>query len=35
VTGAGERQLAKAPKSAVARAVVDLVEEMRHDRRPA
>jgi phosphopantothenoylcysteine decarboxylase/phosphopantothenate--cysteine ligase len=35
VTGAGERQLAKAPKSAVARAIVDLVEEMRHDRRPA
>jgi phosphopantothenoylcysteine decarboxylase/phosphopantothenate--cysteine ligase len=35
VTDAEERQLAKAPKSVVARAIVDLVEEMRHERRPA
>ena len=35
VTETGERPLAKAPKSAVARAIVDLVEEIRHERRPA
>jgi len=35
VTSTAEHPLAKAPKSAVARAIVDLVEEMRHDRRPA
>jgi len=35
VTEAGEQQLAKAPKSAIARAIIDLVEELRHERRPA
>jgi phosphopantothenoylcysteine decarboxylase/phosphopantothenate--cysteine ligase len=35
VTEAGERRLAKAPKEAIARAIVDLVEEIRHERRPA
>jgi phosphopantothenoylcysteine decarboxylase/phosphopantothenate--cysteine ligase len=35
VTGAGDRHLAKAPKAEIARAIVDLVEEMRHERRPA
>ncbi len=35
VTERGERRLAKAPKADVARAIVDLVEEMRHERRPA
>ena len=35
VTATGEQELAKAPKSAIARAIVDLVEEMRHERRPA
>jgi phosphopantothenoylcysteine decarboxylase/phosphopantothenate--cysteine ligase len=35
VTETGERQLAKAPKVAIARAIVELVEEMRHERRPA
>ena len=35
VTEAGERQLTKAPKVEIARAIVDLVEEMRHERRPA
>jgi phosphopantothenoylcysteine decarboxylase/phosphopantothenate--cysteine ligase len=35
VTEAGERPLAKAPKAEIARAIVDLVEEMRHERRPA
>jgi phosphopantothenoylcysteine decarboxylase/phosphopantothenate--cysteine ligase len=35
VTATGEQELAKAPKSAIARAIVDLVEEMRHEQRPA
>jgi phosphopantothenoylcysteine decarboxylase / phosphopantothenate---cysteine ligase len=35
VTEGGERPLAKAPKAEIARAIVDLVEEMRHERRPA
>jgi phosphopantothenoylcysteine decarboxylase / phosphopantothenate---cysteine ligase len=35
VTEAGERPLAKAPKSEIARAIVDLVEEMSNERRPA
>jgi len=35
VTAAGERPLAKAPKAEIARAIVDLVEEVRHERRPA
>jgi phosphopantothenoylcysteine decarboxylase/phosphopantothenate--cysteine ligase len=35
VTEAGQQQLAKAPKSDIARAIVDCVEEMRHERRPA
>ena len=35
VTEAGERQLAKAPKGAIACAIVDIVEELRHERRPA
>jgi phosphopantothenoylcysteine decarboxylase/phosphopantothenate--cysteine ligase len=35
VTEAGDRHLAKAPKVEIARAIVDLVEEMRHERRPA
>ena len=35
VTATGQHELAKAPKSAIARAIVDLVEEMRHERRPA
>ena len=35
VTEAGDRPLAKAPKAEIARAIVDLVEEMRHERRPA
>ena len=35
VTATGQQELAKAPKSAIARAIVDLVEEMRHERRPA
>jgi phosphopantothenoylcysteine decarboxylase/phosphopantothenate--cysteine ligase len=35
VTEADERHLTKAPKVEIARAIVDLVEEMRHERRPA
>jgi phosphopantothenoylcysteine decarboxylase / phosphopantothenate---cysteine ligase len=35
VTTTGQHQLAKAPKSEIARAILDLVEEMRHERRPA
>ena len=35
VTEAGERHLAKAPKVEIARAIVDVVGEMRHERRPA
>jgi phosphopantothenoylcysteine decarboxylase/phosphopantothenate--cysteine ligase len=35
VTATDERHLAKAPKDVIARAIVDLVEEMRHERRPA
>ena len=35
VTATGKQELAKAPKSAIARAIVDLVEELRHERRPA
>jgi phosphopantothenoylcysteine decarboxylase/phosphopantothenate--cysteine ligase len=35
VTASGQHELAKAPKSDIARAIVDLVEEMRHERRPA
>ena len=35
VTEGGEKHLAKAPKSAIARAIVELVEELRHERRPA
>ncbi|HYH57862.1 MAG TPA: bifunctional phosphopantothenoylcysteine decarboxylase/phosphopantothenate--cysteine ligase CoaBC [Thermoleophilaceae bacterium] len=35
VTPAGDRPLPKAAKSVVAHAIVDLVEELRHDRRPA
>jgi phosphopantothenoylcysteine decarboxylase/phosphopantothenate--cysteine ligase len=35
VTATGQRELAKAPKPAIARAIIDLVEEMRHERRPA
>jgi phosphopantothenoylcysteine decarboxylase/phosphopantothenate--cysteine ligase len=35
VTEAGDRALAKAPKAEIARAIVDLVEEVRHERRPA
>jgi len=35
VTAGGERPLAKAPKAEIARAIVDLVEEVRHERRPA
>ena len=35
VTATAEHGLAKAPKAAIARAIVDLVEQMRHDRRPA
>jgi phosphopantothenoylcysteine decarboxylase/phosphopantothenate--cysteine ligase len=35
VTATGEQELAKAPKGAIARAIVDLVEAMRHERRPA
>jgi len=35
VTATGQQQLAKAPKPVIARAIVDLVEEMRHERRPA
>jgi phosphopantothenoylcysteine decarboxylase/phosphopantothenate--cysteine ligase len=35
VTASEQRELAKAPKSVIARAIVDVVEEMRHERRPA
>jgi phosphopantothenoylcysteine decarboxylase/phosphopantothenate--cysteine ligase len=35
VTATGEHGLAKAPKATIARAIVDLVEEARHERRPA
>ena len=35
VTAEGERHLPKAPKAAIARAIVDLVEQTRHERRPA
>ena len=35
VTDAGDRHLPKAPKAEIARAIVDLVEDMRHERRPA
>jgi phosphopantothenoylcysteine decarboxylase/phosphopantothenate--cysteine ligase len=35
VTATGQRELAKAPKPEIARAIVGVVEEMRHDRRPA
>ena len=35
VTPGGEERLAKAPKPVIARAIIDLVEEMRHERRPA
>ena len=35
VTASGDTPLAKAPKSVIARAIVDLVEETRHERRPA
>ena len=35
LTDAGDRHLPKAPKAEIARAIVDLVEEMRHERRPA
>jgi phosphopantothenoylcysteine decarboxylase/phosphopantothenate--cysteine ligase len=35
VTRGGDQALAKAPKSLIARAIIDLVEEMRHERRPA
>ena len=35
VTAAGDRALPKAPKQVIARAIVDLVEEVRHERRPA
>jgi phosphopantothenoylcysteine decarboxylase/phosphopantothenate--cysteine ligase len=35
VTADGERALAKAPKPEVARAIVDTIEAMRHERRPA
>jgi phosphopantothenoylcysteine decarboxylase/phosphopantothenate--cysteine ligase len=35
VTASGQQELAKAPKSEIARAIIDLVEAMRHERRPA
>ena len=35
VTPTGQIELAKAPKAQIARAIIDLVEEMRHERRPA
>jgi len=35
VTEGGEKHLAKAPKSAIAHAIVELIEELRHERRPA
>lgn len=35
VTAAGQRQLARAPKSEIAGAIVDAVEDLRHERRPA
>jgi len=35
VTQAGERSLAKAPKAEIAGAIVDLVQDLRHERRPA
>jgi phosphopantothenoylcysteine decarboxylase/phosphopantothenate--cysteine ligase len=35
VTATGQQELAKAPKPEIARAIVDLVETMRHERRPA
>ena len=35
VTDAGDRHLPKAPKAEIARAIVDLVEDMRHERHPA
>ena len=35
VTGAGETELARAPKSEIAAAIVDAIEDLRHERRPA
>ena len=35
VTATGQHELAKAPKAEIARAIVDVVEAMRHERRPA
>ena len=35
VTATEQRDLAKAPKAEIARAIVDVVEVMRHERRPA
>jgi phosphopantothenoylcysteine decarboxylase/phosphopantothenate--cysteine ligase len=35
ITATGEHELSKAPKRVIARAIIDLVEAMRHERRPA